>query len=70
LADAHYGAGSYVDDIVIQPHLSAALEEDVELLDAGVRVPVAGLLAGLEGVGREADELHRELVVDDAAAVA
>src|SRR5688572_21025365 len=69
LADAHDAAGTDVDDVVVEAHLPTPRKEHVQLLDASVRVPVAGFLTWLERVRAHADVLHGEVVVDDATAL-
>src|SRR5205085_9679712 len=49
LADADHGTGPDIHHLVVESHLTRALEEHVQLLDPRVRVPVARLFAGLEG---------------------
>lgn len=69
LPHTDHRAGTHLDDLVVEPHLTAAVEKHVELLDARMGVPVARLLAGGQCVRGEPDVLHRQLVVDDATPV-
>ena len=64
-----HGTGLDVDDLVVKPHLALSLEEEKDLLEPAVAVPVARLLAGLEGVGGETDDLGIQLVVHNPPAL-